>query len=289
MIIAPEIPSVLDGGRCQGQASIRFEDVTQGGRLLLPSLAQALGGCLWPAVIASPTNAALFQAGIVPILSRMVLVGGGGPLSVFHPPVQVAGTWHSAHVAGPTGAPERLLLMMWADLRGREGWTHLADPPGAPVAAGQIYAEHVLTRLFAPPEERRVTRLDLPGRLPFPPAAWPARAFDAAIALPPGAVALAQAERAVVFGGMHTDPNQHVNSLVYPRLFEEAVLDIAAGIGRDPGAMLSRRCEMIWRKPFFAGEAASIALTLYATENSLGASGVFRADGRARCAVHLEF
>ena len=54
-------------------------------------------------------------------------------------------------------------------------------------------------------------------------------------------------------GLAHTDANQHVNSLVYPRLFEEAVLRRLATLGK-PTALLTRRAEVAFRKPAFAGE-----------------------------------
>jgi acyl-CoA thioesterase FadM len=61
---------------------------------------------------------------------------------------------------------------------------------------------------------------------------------------------------------LHTDSNQHVNSLVYPRLFEEAVvraLTDRAGVP-DPGSLLARSIELRYRKPFFTGERAAIAI-----------------------------
>lgn len=289
MITIPNIPDPVDGGRCEGKVPLRFEDVAQDGHLLLTAIPTALGAALWPAVMVDPVNAASFQAGIIPILSRMLLVGGGAPISIFHPPLSVEGAWHNAHVAGPDGNAERLLLMMWASLHGREGWAHLHTPPGAPVLAGQIYAEHILTRLFAAPEERRVTRVDLPGRPAVPPSVWPWRTFEAVTALPEGATVLAQRERSFVFGMGHTDSNQHVNSLVYPRLFEEFALGLAAELGRDASDLLSRRCEILWRKPFFAGETATISLVLYELDGKLGAAGSFGVQGRGRCALHTVF
>ena len=66
-------------------------------------------------------------------------------------------------------------------------------------------------------------------RLPeVPPVRWPWQAPATLLDLPAGATALDGAltpdDTATVFGLDHTDSNQHVNSLVYPRLLVEATL-----------------------------------------------------------------
>ena len=80
---------------------------------------------------------------------------------------------------------------------------------------------------------------------------------------------------------MHTDSNQHVNSLVYPRLFEEAVVERAFDPeARVPGAesLLVRAIDIRYRKPFFAGDRASIALAL----EGAAATGAFVPAGADR-------
>jgi hypothetical protein len=65
---------------------------------------------------------------------------------------------------------------------------------------------------------------------------------------------------------MHTDANQHVNSLVYPRVFEDAVVrrlltQPQIGIA-EPQTLLSRALEIRYRKPFFASNRARIGMSL---------------------------
>jgi hypothetical protein len=55
------------------------------------------------------------------------------------------------------------------------------------------------------------------------------------------------------FGLDHTDSNQHVNSLVYPRLFAEAALRRLAELER-PRRLLIRALDIAYRKPSFAGD-----------------------------------
>jgi hypothetical protein len=75
-----------------------------------------------------------------------------------------------------------------------------------------------------------------------------------------------------VFGLNHTDSNQHVNSLVYPRMFEEATLRRFAELGRST-KMLARYSEMAYRKPSFAGQRARIVLRAFEAGDQLGAVG----------------
>jgi hypothetical protein len=134
------------------------------------------------------------------------------------------------------------------------------------VLVGRVYVEHVFTRPFAPPAERKVTRLDLRG---FPSVPEDARPFASAEAL------VADHRLTTVrqhrFGLMHTDSNQHVNSLVYPRLFEEAAAE------EEPG-LLAEALELRYRKPFFAGDRAALSLAHLAGGVALGAFAPPEAD-----------
>ena len=97
---------------------------------------------------------------------------------------------------------------------------------------------------------------------------------------------------------MHTDSNQHVNSLTYPRIFEEAALRRIMQDARipSPHELLARAVEVRWRRPFFAGQRARIALRLLDGEGEasegakIGAVGVFRSDGpKPSCAMKMLF
>ncbi len=239
----PPLPSPLDGAAVLGSLSPRYEDVDQDGHLRLVAIPPSLGAVLWPAVLTHPDSQAQALTGVIPILSRMVLEVHGGPLSALQP-MRAEAAWHRDAVTGPDGAPQRLMLMMWVDLYARQGWTLLPPEPGAPeLLVGRIYAEHTFTRLFAGPGERRVT--ELPGWSPR--GGWPDRRAEEVAPDPDGAP---EQIREHSFGLTHTDPNAHVNSLVYPRIFEEGAILLRG----DPSA--ARSMEVMWRKPFFAGETA---------------------------------
>jgi acyl-CoA thioesterase FadM len=61
----------------------------------------------------------------------------------------------------------------------------------------------------------------------------------------------------MALGVMHTDSNQHVNSLVYPRLFEEAALRRFAVLGKST-TVLARSIDIAYRRPSFAGDTLRI-------------------------------
>ena len=52
------------------------------------------------------------------------------------------------------------MLNMWVDVFGPKGVTYGAPPDdaGQRTLSGRMYAEHVITRLFAEPSERKVTQ-----------------------------------------------------------------------------------------------------------------------------------
>jgi acyl-CoA thioesterase FadM len=91
----------------------------------------------------------------------------------------------------------------------------------------------------------------------------------------------------IAFGLAHTDSNQHVNSLVYPRLFEDAALRRFAALGKGKPAVLSRHVEAAFRKPCFAGETYAVALQAFTLDGKLGAVGSFVSTDDARSAETL--
>jgi acyl-CoA thioesterase FadM len=73
----------------------------------------------------------------------------------------------------------------------------------------------------------------------------------------------------VVFGLSHTDGNQHVNFLVYPRFIEEAALGRFVDLG--VGAKIAARyVEIRYRKPSFAGDSLRIVLQAFRKDGSFG-------------------
>ncbi|MBX3233137.1 MAG: hypothetical protein KIT84_20310 [Labilithrix sp.] len=273
----PPIPPAR-GYESTGRAKLdlRYEDVAQDGRVLLPSLMPGLGA-VWRSLAEHERLQAFRDSGVLPILSRVVMQDGDeGPFGA-QVPVDVEGTWRLARETNG----ERIFLDMWLDAYAPNAHTLApAPPPDAPRRrVGRLYAEHVMTRPFGPPAERKVTRLDFAGLPAIPEDEHPhaeAVALVASHALEPAHEHL--------FGMMHTDSNQHVNSLVYPRLFEEAAVARAverARVRLAPGTkptehlLLARAIELRYRKPFFAGDRATLRLALTDGAPSVAAVGAF--------------
>ena len=159
LLDAPPAPSA------EAQVPLRFEDLSQDGRLILEVFPNALGAAIWePLVSKDPVARACRKQGIIPILSRFVMQGTPGPFGLRSEGVHARGTFAMAHDVGPGGEVERIYVNMWAELRAPLGrtWGPAPERAGESALAGRLFAEHVLTRPFAPASERRVTRLDMP-------------------------------------------------------------------------------------------------------------------------------
>jgi hypothetical protein len=257
-----------DAPRAVGRVSLRFEDVTQDGRLVLESLPTAVG-TVWRGLLdKSPAFRACYANGVFPILSRFRLEGTAGPFSA-NGRVEAEGSYRMARAADG-----RFLLEVWAELYAPIGHTH--GPPsqdGERVLAGRVLAEHLLTRPFAPAGERRVTALDFEGApvvtetCPSPPPS------ESVATLPEGAVPLEGAPRLdgvpIVFGVFHTDGNMHVNSLAYLRVLEEAALRRFVELGRG-SRVLGRSIDIAYRKPCFAGQTMRVVEQAFELGNRLG-------------------
>ncbi|MBS2020463.1 MAG: hypothetical protein JST00_46835 [Deltaproteobacteria bacterium] len=271
-----------DGGRAE--LPMRYEDVTQDGRVQLTSIMWGLGHAVWRSLLAKMPVMERFRAeGVLPILRRLVVVGEERSVTV-NLPVHYEGSFRFAHEEGG----ERIFANMWLEARAPVGSTLMRSPPrDAPAERmGRIFAEHVVTRPFAPPAERKVTRLEVPGLPAIPEDAHP---FETAEALVAGSPLEEVGD--VVFGMMHTDSNQHVNSLVYPRVFEEHVVKKLATTGH-PGAktMLMRALELRYRKPFFAGDRATIAMRMEpaaGSESGVDVVGAFGDPSRPHCTLRM--
>jgi hypothetical protein len=252
---------------------LRFEDITQDGRMVLEALPTALAPTVWRGLLARDGGAqACFARGIVPILTRFVLEGTPGPFSA-NATIDAEGTFGLARIAGPDGDP-RIVLDMWAELHAPIGRTYgAADREGERALAARVYAEHVFTRPFAPPDQRRVRSLDFEGAPVVPAGTRAARRAEDIALLPEGVTPLEPEMHAdaqpVVFGVVHTDSNQHVNSLAYVRMFEEAALRRLATLGRST-RVLGREMEIAYRRPCFAGEALRVVAWAYETEGKPG-------------------
>jgi len=255
---------------------LRFEDVAQNGRILLPSLMHLLGVTTWPDLFQHAWANQLRDEGVVPILTFVEIEAGDGPFSNVGCLLRVDGTWDVGHVKDAKGNVERLLVTMAVNAQGPIGVTYGSHPrAGQLTFAGRVRAEHVVTRLFAPPEQRKVTQL------PGVPGLEKELSFTV-----PESVSVTDAkileERSSVFtfGVLHTDGNQHVNSLVYARVFEEAVVPLLSAKTR-----MGKKVRLGYRKPFFAGDVATLKVRVF----DGGAVGTFESNGRAHVHVAMEF
>lgn len=287
----------LRGERTTGQFSLRYEDVAQDGRILLETLPVALGVVWRNVLVPGEVREALVAQGILPILSRFRIEGTAGPFAAVGKPLEVEGGYQVAHDVDAHGSVARLLLDMDAELWGVKGRTNLPPPDdaGARALAGRVHAEHVFTRPFAPADQRKVLSLPL-GARPFVPETrreW--KTPQTALDVPPTARALdaSYMEDPVThaLGVTHTDSNQHVNSLVYPRFFEEAALRRIASLGR-PTNVLARSLDIAFRRPSFAGEKLRILLQAHEDGPRIVCAGVFLGEGetdvrRARVFVQM--
>jgi hypothetical protein len=275
----PDVPAAQRGS---GRILLRYEDIAEDGRLVVQAMSPALGECVWKGLLLdAPSSKALRDQGVLPILSRLVLEGGDGPHGLDHP-LSIDGRYELAHAVAADGSVDRLFVNMWAEAQAPVGRTHGPPPDGAgtSIRAGRAFGEHVITKPFAAPEERKVRRLEAEGLPPIPAARYDWRLPAATMELPLGAVALdavSPEPTPIAFGLMHTDSNQHVNSLVYPRLFEEAALRRLASLGRGT-RLLARYAESSYRKPSFAGERVRIVLSAFTLGDRLGAVGAFVDD-----------
>jgi hypothetical protein len=277
--------------------ALRFEDVTQDGRVVLEALPSALGPTIWRLHKDDPSARACFAHGILPILTAFSLEATPGPFSPHHPVLARATCRMARTDAG------RFVLDMWAELFAPVAQTYGAPSQEVPQEAlvGRVYAEHVLTRPFAPPGQRRVTSLDFEGA-PRISETRPRLAFvEALTSLPEGARALDPAAYVdavpLVFGVVHTDSNRHVNSLAYLRAFEEAALRRLVALGEN-AVRLGRRLDIAYRKPCFAGQVLRTALQAFEHGDRLSVLGMLIDEqdsseapwsARARTVARIEF
>ncbi len=300
MLYFPTEPDLPAEQRTSGPVHLRYEDICQDGRMTLYGLTTAVGQVVWRKLISPhPITHMARTHGIIPILTRLVLVGTEETVSIARP-LDAGGSYQLAHTRDAGGEVDRLLLNMWVELRGVRGRTYAPGPvdgAGEPVTVGRVFAEHVCTRLFAPPDQRKV--LAFPGgeMAAVPETRWQWRGPQAVLELPADAELLdgePVASSPIAFGLADTDSNKHVNSLVYPRRWEHEALQRMAAHGL-PTVTLARYAEVTYRKPCFAGEKVRIVGRLYrrAGSGAIGLVGSYvPADepaGKPHCSVHMLF
>lgn len=290
---APPAPRFPDTQAATTQGHLRYEDCSQAGRLQVAALPPALGG-LWREVVARHPGARnVIASGVVPVLTRLVLATEDQPIRIDRPYEAHAG-FELAHDRDADGAVTRLFMNVWCDLHGITGRVERgpSQPEGALVPAGRVFAEHTFTRLFAPPDQRKVLQLDAPGYPAVPSTHYPAASPHTAHEAPAGATwldDLAEDPTDLVFTVDHTDANQHVNSLVYVRTFLDAAQRRLAVTGRSL-QVRTRAVDIAYRKPCFAGDHVRVRVRLFALGAEVGAAGmIVGADDKPRCYVRALF
>jgi hypothetical protein len=283
MFPAPPLPAFAAGQSTTATGFLRYEDVTQDGHLL-PIAAPSSLAYLWRDAIVPHKGArnALAQ-GVIPILTRLTLTSHDQAIRVDRA-VEIRAGFELAR----DPATERLYMNVWSDVHGAAGKLSRHTTAGELALAGSVFAEHTFTRLLAPPDQRRVTRLAVEGYPEIPETVYSAPAATLAEQAPDGATwldELAPDSAEYAFTLDQTDSNQHVNSLSYIRLFLDAVNRRLASSGR-PMRVRSRAVDVAYRKPSFAGERVRAQLRLFDHAGTLGAAGsVVGADGKTRCYV----
>jgi len=284
----PPMPSFAADQAADFQSFMRYEDVAQDGRMMPIALPPAMSG-LWQAVIArSPGSRNSIAKGVIPILTRLTLTTRDQPIRVDRP-IQVHAGYQLAH-ARTGDEVTRIFMNVWCEVAGLAGRIGPRQPDGELATAGIVFAEHTFTRPLAPPDQRRVTRLDAEGYPDIPPTIYDAPAPDTAQQAPAGATwttELGPDPSETVFTLDQTDSNQHVNSLVYIRVFLEAAPRRVAAAGL-PLAIRSRAVDIAYRKPCFAGDKVRAHVRLFDLDGEPGAAGFIAGDdGKPRCFVRV--
>ena len=270
----PERPDVPDEQIGSAEHELRYDDLCQDGRLRIGGVWAPMGRILWTRMPVAKTLAALGAQGVRNVLSFVMMEADDVPLSMrgfAHSEVR----YRLGHTTGADNQPNRIVFETWLTTQavpGRQG-DPTARPSGESVPAARAFGQHVFTRPSAPAGQHRVLRLEHPNFVELPPER--VEFFDPKriLALPDGAEPLEPEPRAeaapVVFGVVHTDGNQHVNFMVYPRLTEDGALRRLAELGFH-GRLLGRRAEVGYRKPCFAGDRMRLVLQAFRLNEKLG-------------------
>lgn len=301
----PALPEADAFHMGEGKTHYRYEDVAQDGRLRIEGVWPSMGRILWgQSNIAPALGRMAMRHGIRSILTRVVMEGGSDPIS----PREAAHTevrWRLEHTKNDDGEVERVLLNTWLVTTAprRESDNPVSGGTGDRVVAARAYGQHVFTKPLVKPPNHRVSRLEdesLPA-VPERRGRW--LAPEELLAVPESAEAIDESPRLdptpIVFGLAHTDGNQHVNFLTYPRLGEDAALRRLYDDGvRTP--LLARRAELGYRKPCFAGDRMRMALQAFRAGEGRGVivafvpesddlprEGDWKDFGRAHCTARI--
>lgn len=298
--MSPDIPAEPDvplDQRGEAELGMRYEDVCQDGRLRIDGVWPPMGRILWGDARLGAPFARLGEQGIRSVLARVVIHVENVPVS---PRVRVLNRvrYQLGYTLDPRGEVGRILLNTW--LRTESAPKKSAGGSRALVA--RAYGQHVFTRPGAPKGQHRVLRLDDPALPPIPETRALLPPASDLLEAPSGATFVDEEPRPdvapLVFGLSHTDLNQHVNFLTYPRCVEDAALRRFAEL--EPGrALLGRGIELYYLKPCFAGDRMRVVLRAFRMSDGVGVCAAFVPErdfagadtwegfGRAHCVARL--
>src|SRR5260221_14268645 len=180
MFHAPAMPVFAPGQSATTKSYLRWEDVTQDGRLMPIALPAAMSG-LWREVLVDHEGARnALREGILPILTRHTLTSTGQAIRIDRQ-IECRAGFELAHDRDANGDVSRLFMNVWAEVHGIAGKLSRGhNVPGEMVLAGVLFAEHTFTRLLGPPDQRKVTALPMAGYPTVPEARHPTRAATTA-------------------------------------------------------------------------------------------------------------
>jgi hypothetical protein len=299
---APPAPAFPPDQATKNALHPRYEDCTQDGRLTTLAIPPSLA-TTWNARDARNPGARRARAtGLVSLLTRLTVTSLDRPVRV-NRPFEVVGGFQLAHDRDAAGAVSKLFMNVWTDVHGRphlspearqaDDARRASGQPAELVLAGQAFAEHTYTRPFGPPDQRRVTSLaGVEGVPEVPEARYHQPAPASAAEAPEGASwidELAPDPVETMFTLDQTDANQHVNSLIYVRLFLAAVQRRLAS-GGHPARLRSKAFDIAYRKPCFVGDRIRAHIRMFAHGDHIGGAGLLAAEGeeaRPRCYVRV--
>lgn len=284
---APLAPEVVPEQAAVTRSIIRYEDCAQDGRIMPIALPNHMSG-IWAARAVTEHARVAVRDGVVPILTRMVLVSEPQPIRVDRL-VESRSAFVLAHARGDTGEVARVHMNLWTEVWGVPGRIHDRHPDAPLALAGRVFAEHTFTRLLAPPDQRKVLALPDIG---VPPGVHQGSPPAASQGAPDGARWIddvSEDPTLIVFTLDQTDGNLHVNSLVYVRTFLDAAQRRFSFAGRSL-VVKSRAIDISYRKPCFAGDRVRVQLRLFQLGDDIGAAGaVLGTDDKPRCYVRAIF
>src|SRR3569832_2511886 len=151
MFPAPPMPDFAPGQSTVTTAPMRYEDLTQDGRLTPIALPPTMSG-LWRDVLSDHPGARnSLKTGIIPILTRMTLICEDQPIHV-NRPIEVKAGFELAHDRDHAGEVTRLFMIVWTEVRGAAGRISPNSRPGPRARAGRGGAGRAGARRRAAPE-----------------------------------------------------------------------------------------------------------------------------------------